>query len=526
MKRMLKDLRLKFGSSEAKPSLEFGLGPVTVFVGPNNSGKSLALREIESFISQGHQHNLAIVSDIGLRILAREDAEELIASRTVEKSSVDNVPPEGHIIISRIDPVSGSVGEAFLHVDRLLGQIDLMQSDGHGDLSYMFQNLISLFVVRLDGRTRFGLTEPKPAADLLGLPHNHLLALFQDENARKRMREITFEAFGLYFVIDPTNVGTLRVRMSEKLPEDTSEEQSWDERARKFHGQAANISDLSDGVKAFTGLTAAVLSGDYRVMLVDEPEAFLHPVLARQLGSKLTELASEREGNVLASTHSPDFLMGCIQAGEGTNVVRLTYKGGVPTARHLSAERLRQITRDPLLRSTGILGGLFHEGVVVSEDDADRALYQEVNHHLLTANLGGANNTLYLNAQNKQTLRKIVAPLREMGIPAATIVDLDIIKSRDFNDLLKAANVPESQIDAWNVQRSRVNDMFQNAGLDMKKGGLDLLNDQDKESAQNLLDGVAQYGIFVVPIGELEYWFAGTRRLPERPGKRLGPLDL
>ena len=71
---------------------------------------------------------------------------------------------------------------------------------------------------------------------------------------------------------------------------------------------------------------AAILSADHRVMLIDEPEAFLHPVLARKLGVKLTELASERDANVLASTHSADFLMGCVESGN-VKVVRLTYSG-------------------------------------------------------------------------------------------------------------------------------------------------------------------------------------------------------
>lgn len=34
------------------------------------------------------------------------------------------------------------------------------------------------------------------------------------------------------------------------------------------------------------------------------PEAFLHPPLIRKLGRRLTEIVSERGGNVLASTHS------------------------------------------------------------------------------------------------------------------------------------------------------------------------------------------------------------------------------
>src|SRR5260370_23066181 len=83
--------------------------------------------------------------------------------------------------------------------------------------------------------------------------------------------------------------------------------------------------------------------------------------------------------------------------------------------------------RNPLLRSTGVLGGLFYESVIVTESDADRAFYQEINERLLRFQPErGLNNALFLNAQNKQTVPTILAPLRQLGIPAAGIVDVDV----------------------------------------------------------------------------------------------------
>ena len=50
---MIQKIKLKFGSSTTKPPLETDLTPITVFVGPNNSGKSKALLEIEEFCKKG-----------------------------------------------------------------------------------------------------------------------------------------------------------------------------------------------------------------------------------------------------------------------------------------------------------------------------------------------------------------------------------------------------------------------------------------------------------------------------------------
>jgi hypothetical protein len=86
----------------------------------------------------------------------------------------------------------------------------------------------------------------------------------------------------------------------------------------------------------------------------------------------------ERKGNVFASTHDSHFLMGCIEVGKPVNVVRLTYQDQVATVRLLEAGRLRTMMRDPLLRSTGVMDALFHQGAVVCEADGDRAFYREV----------------------------------------------------------------------------------------------------------------------------------------------------
>jgi hypothetical protein len=238
---------------------------------------------------------------------------------------------------------------------------------------------------------------------------------------------------------------------------------------------------------------------------VDEPEAFLHPPLTRRLGKRLTELASERGANVLAATHSPDFVMGCVQSGQRINIVRLTYRRGVPSARLLPPGKLETMMRDPLLRSTGVLGALFHEGAVVCEADADRVFYSEINERLLTAGKQGADGSVFLNAQNKQTIRRIIRPLREMGLPAAAVVDLDLLKGReDFRDILQAAFVPEVFWDPWEETRRQLDQKLTNQ--EYKDGGLLRMGGGVRAAGERLLRDLAAYGVFVVPVGELECW--------------------
>ncbi|HEV2148898.1 MAG TPA: ATP-binding protein [Longimicrobiaceae bacterium] len=509
---MLKTLTLHFGPSGSVLPLELAPGPMTVFVGPNNSGKSLALRELEEYLETGGASDRRIVARMELHLPGAEEAAEMVEARRVEGDH----GPAGCVRVSRLKPMGAYVKKRATDVedpptDQLIDLAEVLRilgSDEDPDeeeVARLCRDFFALFTIRLDGRTRLALTYPRPLGDLQLHPTNHLAALFRDDEARARIREVTVEAFGLHFVLDPTGGTHLRIRMSRRAPDAACEEQGLDERARDFHAGATDIAEMSDGVKAFTGLTAAVLSADYRIMLVDEPEAFLHPPLARKLGKRLTQLAADRDARVLAATHSPEFLMGCVQAGKRVNIVRLTYKGGVPSATLLRADRLHCMMRDPLLRSNGVLGALFHEGAVVCEADADRVFYQEVNERLLAEGRGGADGCVFLNAQNKQTIRRILRPLREMGIPAAAVVDLDIFKGKeDFRDLLRSAFVPAVFEEHWERTRAALQQKLR--GDDYKAGGIYNLPREHRAAAEVLLDGLAGYGIFVVPTGELECW--------------------
>lgn len=509
---MLRTVLLRFGAGEGEAPLRFTPGPMTVFVGPNNSGKSLALRELEGFIEAGGDLHRHIIDRLELLLPPAEEIEEIVRERAVGDADedADRVPvlrlrSPGEYARRRADDVAEAVVEQTVDLPALLDAASRAERPTDEDLERLCQDLLALVTLRLDGQTRLALTQPQAAGDLASHPTHHLGALFRDRDARERIRAITAEAFRLYFVIDPTSGTHFRVRMAERAPMDPEEEEAVTDRSRAFHGRAHDVDELSDGVRAFTGLVAAVLAAEYRIMLVDEPEAFLHPPLTRKLGKRLTQLAAERGANVLAATHSPDFVMGCITSGQAVNIVRLTYRRNVPGARLLAADKLETMMRDPLLRSTGVLGALFHEGTVVCEADADRVFYAEINERLLAHGAPGADGVVFLNAQNKQTVRRIVRPLREMGLPAVALLDLDLLKTReDLRDLMSAAFVPEVFWEPWEELRRRMHQKMSTP--DYKDGGVHRLTGEGRELARRLLDNLAEYGVFLVPVGELECW--------------------
>jgi len=236
----------------------------------------------------------------------------------------------------------------------------------------------------------------------------------------------------------------------------------------------------------------------------------LHPPLARKLGVNLATIATERNGALLASTHSPDFLMGCVQASTEVKVVRLEYSQGKSRARSIDPDSLKRFLKRPLMRSANVVSGLFHDGVIVVESDNDRAFYNEIFYRLAESEQSFP-SVLFVNAQNKQTIRDIIGPLREFGVPAAAIVDLDIIKDggKNWTQWLKAARVPDVLHNGLGQQRAEINSLFMATGRDMATdGGVNLLRNSDLLAANMFFDGIEDFGIFTVRKGELENWLS------------------
>lgn len=245
----LKISRVKFcsGSVPTSEPLEVECPSVMILVGPNNSGKSRTLVEIESHCT---------TVDVGKKIL-------------VQEVSID-VPETSDGIMSLLKPFranapegSGTAANHFwLRRPVAMSDTELQVQVPESAFPQWLANLswdalkkhfIRFLTIRLDGRTRFQLVAQKPTGPLESHPQNHLWNLFVNDDRREKVRQFTDEAFGRHFVIDPTGMTTFRVRLSTQKPRSKSEEQSLDSRSRRFHARAPLATDMGDGVQTSVG---------------------------------------------------------------------------------------------------------------------------------------------------------------------------------------------------------------------------------------------------------------------------------
>lgn len=364
-----------------------------------------------------------------------------------------------------------------------------------------------------------------------------------DEVAQNRLNELVSEAFsGLQIGLDSTSHRWHQLRTAQTFD---GEPRTIKARMR-WYEQFPLIDTEGDGIRSFVGVSLALLVGRRPIVLIDEPEAFLHPPQARVLGRFIGREASQTGRQIFVATHSSDVLLGVLEEYAKAQVVRLSREREFVT-KAVSGTSTLEISSDPVLHSSDVVDGLFHKAVAVVEGFSDRRFYA----HVLSVH-GPAFDVRVVTAQNKQTAYRLINFYRSAGVASIAILDFDIMhQESDMEKLMEylqfstedvqnaktlRRQVKESiektpTIDHALSVRSKLSELagrinetaedsdLENVGVAIrelsrtvgrwglpKTRGLLGLQEDVQESAKTLLQMFQVYGVFIVPVGELESW--------------------
>ena len=312
------------------------------------------------------------------------------------------------------------------------------------------------------------------------------------------------------------------------------------------------IDNQGDGYRSFAGIILGLLLCKDKIILLDEPEAFLHPAQAYFLGKWIGEHSDQFGSQLLICSHSSNFLSGLLTGTRNIEIFRLQRDGDQTTYNNLSPEVANKLVSNPILSSQRVIEGIFHKGVVVCEADADRAVYQSVAAVCHNSN----REILFIHAHNKQSLAIVSDVLKKTGTPVAVIADIDILRAdKDLDNVYKVLSghalnedirskreqldifideLPEGEVlsrikeeveefcrqleagshtlDGARSALSRIKNDSSKWAL-LKKNGIDFLSNPIHYDTVYLIDELSKLGLFVVPVGELEGWMElGTHR--------------
>lgn len=517
-----------------------------VIVGPNSSGKTQLLRDIRDRIT-GEPRKLVVASEIEVQTPDEESflkclkAEGYISSTWSDNDEEQYVPRTTYVGSGQ---GAQNVGTNQLRQWRNQSAQAAQRNRRNEYLSWFSKFLVT--VLFLENR----LTALKPVGTIdfeTQPPANDLHALHLNDGARQALAAEVQRAFSKAVWSCAAKGNQLCVRISDDGGIPSADDRLSVQQMAKYR----TIETEGDGMKSYTYTVISLLLGRRPVTIIDEPELCLHPPQAFSLGQFIGRTATTDNTSTFVATHSSQILRGVIQTAQSLQIVRLSRRAGAFSARHVSSTVLKEAMKKPTVRAENVLDGIFSQAVVIVEADGDRIVYQAA-----WDAVGGERNfdIHFATAGGTGAIADTAQLYRVLGIPVAVITDLDVLadphkvrqvlgalcSDSEVIERLSArakavaaaiAALPPTLSEPQTKQRlqqladralswqdgddkglatalaelrSELNGMRA-----LKRGGIAALPAPLSQTGGELVRDLAPWGLFIVPVGELEEWLAG-----------------
>ncbi|MEN0083165.1 MAG: AAA family ATPase [Leifsonia sp.] len=471
---------------------------VVVFVGPNNAGKSQSLKDLIGHVRNGPTYGGTTISAVTTsKAGSHGEAAEWASAHLprVKREGVERMLVPGWGEVAATD----------------FGQ----QWVGGGPGLSVLTDAMMLYA---DGTTRLTAGNAQPSLDFrIGHPVHPIQRAYKEPALEREFSGVGESAFGMEVVVDRYSGSVIPLRVG-KRPDFEHIDGLPTQAYLEALSAVPQLEQQGDGVKSFLGLMIQLIGGNHEAILVDEPEAFLHPPQARLLGRLLAQRASGQQ--VFLATHSAAILQGVLEAGTAVTIIRLTREGGVNRAAVLDDSALQELWADPLLRYSDVLDGLFYDAVILCESDSDCRYYAAVRDRLFPEGEGAHRRLelLFAHCGGKARLSVVIRALRAVQVPVVVIADFDVLRIE--SDVQRAAQALGCDWDRLASKRKMLADALTSESKPLRKTAVrDALNARMDEAAEVLgpSDIDALRSILKVETGWDKVKRAGLSAVPQGP---------
>lgn len=391
---------IEFNSGD---KIELAEDALVVFVGPNNAGKSQTLRDVITYLERGDMSPTAVRQVDFQTLGSSQDFQTRFAPYLRHTANRSAISAPGITLNSH------SLESYFVGVAP--------------------RGLTRLFCNHVTTESRLTVVQPPTSLNTLTDPPIHpLQVLYTRDDLEKTISKHFRRAFGTGLVLNRGAGASIPLHVGEEPAREDGEDRVSTSYLQSL-AQLPLLHQQGDGMRSFAGTLLHVVAGGAFVVLIDEPEAFLHPPQARLMG---TLLAREKlpEVQLLLATHSGDLLRGLLDANPtNLSIVRLRRDGSANRVHVLDAEGVRRVWHDPILRYSNVLDGIFHERVVLCESDSDCRFYSAI----LSA-ISSEDRTpdmMFASSGGKHRLPTVIRALKSLGVSVGAIADFDVLNAEE-----------------------------------------------------------------------------------------------
>lgn len=297
-----------------------------------------------------------------------------------------------------------------------------------------------------------------------------------------------------------------------------------------FLKNARTVDQQGLGMRNVAGLLMRLYTDSRSLVLVDEPEAFLHPPQAYRLGQVLQRVCRDEKRQIVCATHDRNLLGGLSREGSRQLIVhRLSYKGDVDavySSTTVQSDVFEDIRAKSRIRYTPILESLFSAVAVLVENEKDALFFEEAFDHYAAISTAPHANALrdsiiFIPTSGNGNFAATASLLRSLKTPTLIVGDLDLVSEKKrLLSTVSAMGCQQSSevgclVDAIN---DRFREIYWTEFKDTPKGALEgklkskvaeevSANHEDariRDLVSHLLDTLASIGLMLIPKGELE----------------------
>jgi energy-coupling factor transporter ATP-binding protein EcfA2 len=505
-------------------NLNFKSNDIVVFVGPNNAGKSAALNGIWEK-SQSLQRANRVIKDVELARFGDED--DVI--RWLERNCAKGGNPGD----STYSAYGNSVGYRYA-------------TERWRNVNHDLEEMAKFFIFRLSTEDRLSLANAPNSIAITTAPLTHPIHyLYAEDKIEQIVSDYYKKAFNEDLIVH-RHAGSRIPLYTGQRPQLKPGQNPWNKEYLRKIEALPELASQGDGMRAFVGILLHSLIAYHTVLLIDEPEAFLHPPQARMLG-KFIASETSRHRQIFISTHSSDFLKGLLEADtERLRIIRIHRIGEVNEISELNNEQIKSVWADSLLRYSNVLDAIFHKRAVICESDSDSRFYSAVSDCVFKdTNATPERDLMFINCGGKDRFPTVIKALHKLGVPLSAVLDFDILNSEDKlkeiveclggdwnelkNDFRHVKHSIEEKKPELNTQEvtteinkvlSGISEPFfpADAGKSITKilrrsspwataktsGTSFIPNGGATQSFHRLRDNLRSFGVFIVEVGEIE----------------------
>jgi ABC-type dipeptide/oligopeptide/nickel transport system ATPase component len=528
-------------------------GTTLIITGPNNSGKSITLREIQQHLQRAGAPNpqlpVYVVTDVAFQCSGTpHQLADWLRLRYPASKQAQGTEFFQTATFQHAGPPSHGTG---------IGP----EQPGFTLTAQSVAGMSHVLMLRLDTQSRLAIASATQSARYATNPATYIHFLQRNEVLAEHLSALVRSAFNRRLIINFGGGQQAWFHVGEEPPRQRDADRVSVQYLEALELQP-RLDNEGDGIRSFVGSVLAAEVGIHPVMLIDEPEAFLHPPQARRLGSILAESATTSSRQIILATHSSDIIQGAMDASQNVVVCRMVRDGNKNRVSLLGKSELRDLWAKPLLRSSMAINGIFHAGAVVCEGDSDCRFYEAL--ALRTEKETSRPLDLYfVHGGGKGAIATLAQTYKALDVPTAVIADLDLLRRReeflklygtlrgdpseieipfnrtssalnDRNPLVLASEFAESArsvLDRIEMagrvtsgDRKELQELLDSATdwSEVKRYGISKLTGAELTAGKELMMRCRQVGLFVVPVGVLECWWReGPTNKPEWIAKAI-----